>query len=65
MEEEVRLLREEWAQRVWGVESERKDRIVYELFLLLEKMVTMLREHDNELRCVVQVPGVGEEWPQK
>lgn len=65
MEEEVQLLREEWSVAVGPGLEYRRDRLIYELFLLLEKMVTMLREHDNELRCVVQVPGVGEEWPKK
>ena len=65
MEEEVRLLREEWAMRMAYGSQHEKDNLIYELFLLLEKMVDMLGDHENQLNHVYRVPGGEDEDDEK
>ena len=65
MEEEVRLLREEWAMADHVNDQSRKDVLMYELFLLLEKMVDMLGDHENQLNHVYRVPGGEDEDDEK
>ena len=68
MENEVRLLREEWANSGTGTNWTvlgRKDRLIYELFLLLEKVVDTIGDHENQLNHVHRVPGGEDEDDEK
>lgn len=57
MERELELLRRDWAEEMYGNSLDRRNRLIYELFLLLEKMVAMLGDHENQLNHVHRVPG--------